>query len=298
MYPPHADPQTNSQGPPRAIPPTFPEKDSSSSSQPVSQPASQPVSQPASQPAPQSVSQPAPRPTSSTEIERVKSGIFGFDELIEGGFERDSNILMVGTSGTGKTILGMQFLYYGATLYNEPGLFISFEEEKEALFLQANRFGWDFEKLEREGKVLFLFFKPHQITKVIEEGGGPLRDALLKIGAKRVVVDSITAYGLLFPDKYKRRDSVLEFLFSLKKWKVTSLLLSEDSPKNTESAEGSIGFISDGIIALYYNHDDEKGVRVHALEVLKMRATKHTSKVCAINFEKNGARVYSDVEVF
>lgn len=229
---------------------------------------------------------------------RVKSGVNGFDELIQGGFERESIVLVVGASGTGKTILSMQFLYNGASLYNEPGVFLSFEEDKNQLYRQANQFGWDFDKLEKENKFRLLTFKPHQITKILEEGGGQIRDALSEVKAKRIVVDSITAYGLLFRDEYKRREKILEFFNMLRKWGVTSLVICEDDPEVVEKEEGGIGFISDAVVSLYYDQDKEKGIRIHSLEILKMRGTKHTNKVCAINFEKDGVTVYPDVEIF
>lgn len=238
------------------------------------------------------------RVNDGNDSSRVKSGINGFDELIQGGFERESIVLVVGASGTGKTILSMQFLYAGASLFNEPGVFLSFEEDRDQLYRQAEQFGWDFAKLEKEDKFRLLTFKPHQITKILEEGGGQIKDALIEIKAKRIVVDSITAYGLLFRDEYKRREKVLEFFNMLRKWGVTSLVICEEDPDIVEKEEGGIGFISDAIVSLYYEHDKEKGIRIHSLEVLKMRGTKHTNKVCAINFEKEGVTVYPDVEIF
>jgi len=229
---------------------------------------------------------------------RVKTGINGFDELIDGGLERDSMVIVVGSAGTGKTLLSMQFLYEGATKYDEPGIFLSFEEGESSLYKHALQFGWDFKKLEDENKFKMLSFKPHQITKILEEGGGQIRDALREIGAKRIVIDSITAYGLLFNDGYKRREKMLEFFNLLRKWGITALVIVEDNPEEIENEEGSIGFISDAVIAMYYQHDEEKGLRIHSLEVIKMRGTKHTNKLCAINFEENGITVYPDVEVF
>lgn len=229
---------------------------------------------------------------------RVRTGINGFDELISGGFERESIVLVVGQAGTGKTIMGLQFLYKGAVDYNEPGVFISFEEDRGSLLRQSLQFGWDFEGLEKQGKFSLLEFKPHQVTKILEEGGGQIRDSLAEISAKRVVIDSITAYGLLFKDEYKRREKILEFFNLLRKWGITAVVICEDSPEDIEREEGSIGYISDAVISLYYAHDREKGIRIHSLEVLKMRGTKHTNKVCAMNFEQEGLYVYPDVEVF
>jgi circadian clock protein KaiC len=229
---------------------------------------------------------------------RVPTGIKGFDDLIEGGFERNSIVLIIGTAGTGKTLLSMQFLYEGVTKFNENSVFISFEEGKDSLYEHALQFGWDFEKLDKEDKFRLLFFKPHQVTKILEEGGGQIRDALSEINAKRVVIDSITAYGLLFRDEYTRREKILEFFNLLSRWGITSLVVAEESPKSIENEEGSIAFISDAVIAMNYNQDSEKDTRVHSLEIIKMRGTKHTNKVCAIGFDDDGLRVYPDVEVF
>lgn len=230
--------------------------------------------------------------------ERVPTGIMGFDELIQGGFERNSTILLVGSAGTGKTIFSMQFLYKGATEFKEPGVMISFSEEKSSLYKHALQFGWDFQDLENKNLFRLLFYRPHQITKILEEGGGQIKDVLTEIGAKRIVIDSITAYSLLFTDEYKRREEVLEFFNLLSKWGITSLVVAEDDPMKVEKKEGSIGFISDAVISMYYQHDEERGIRIHSLEVLKMRGTRHTNKLCAINFEDDGISVYPDVEVF
>jgi len=229
---------------------------------------------------------------------RVKTGINGLDDLIDGGFEKDSMVLVVGSAGTGKTLLSLQFLYEGVTKYDEPGIFLSFEEEESSLYKHAMQFGWDFKKIEDQKKFRMLSFKPHQITKILEEGGGQIRDTLKELKAKRIVIDSITAYGLLFSDEYKRREKMLEFFTLLRKWEVTALVIVEDNPEEIEKEEGSIGFISDAVIAMYYRHDEEKGLRIHSLEVVKMRGTKHTNKLCAINFEEDGITVYPDVEVF
>jgi len=232
------------------------------------------------------------------DYSRVQTGVKGLDELIGGGFERESIVLLVGSTGTGKSIFGMQFLFEGATKFNEPGVLLSFEEEEEAIYRHAMNFGWDFKKLSEDNKFKLLVFKPHQITGILEEGGGQIRDTLIELGAKRLVIDSITAYGLLFRDEYKRREKVLEFFNLMRKWGVTSLVICEDFPKDVEKEEGSVGFLSDAVVSMYYQQDEEKGIRIHSLEVIKMRGSEHTNKLCAVNFEKNGIVVYPEVEVF
>ncbi len=232
------------------------------------------------------------------KLKRVPSGILGFDELIEGGFEKNSTILVAGSAGTGKTTFGLQFLYYGAVKYNEPGILISFEESKESYYKHSAEYGWNFEELEKKGLFRVLEYKPHQVGRLLEQGGGPIKDAIQQMKAKRIVIDSITSYGLLFKDEYQQRESILRFFELIKKWDCTSIIVSEMSPKEAETTKGSVGFLVDAVISLYYEKKEEKDVRVHSLEILKMRGTRHTNKVCALNFEKEGIKIYADIEIF
>ncbi len=240
----------------------------------------------------------AEQPKGSLTINRVPSGVTGLDELVEGGFERGSSVLLTGGAGTGKTTFALQFLYYGAKDHAEPGIYITFEEDKDSLYRHNARFGWDFKALEEKGLFSVLAYKPHQVNKLMQEGGGPIRDAIMAMKAKRLVIDSITAYALLFQDEYQRRQSILDFFDLLRKWGCTAVIISELPPHIAEVKEGSIGFLTDAIIALYYQKREDKDVRVHSMEVLKMRGTKHTNKVCALTFESSGIVIYPDVEVF
>jgi KaiC/GvpD/RAD55 family RecA-like ATPase len=224
-------------------------------------------------------------------IYRTPSGIPGLDEMVEGGFEKGSVLLLVGIPGSGKTTFALQFLHYGATQLGEPGLFITFSENKESIYRHALSFGWDFAKLEKEKKFQLLQFKPHQISGGLEEDGGAISDEIKSLGAKRLVIDSITAYTLLFKDEYQKRESIVSFIDRLHEWKCTSLIISEMPPIVSESQEGSIGFLSDAIIALHYTKPKEYLNRMHSLEVLKMRGTKHSSKLCSLSFESSGLAV-------
>ncbi|MHA2602834.1 MAG: ATPase domain-containing protein, partial [Candidatus Thorarchaeota archaeon SMTZ1-83] len=89
-------------------------------------------------------------------IERVKTGIPGLDELIEGGFPRGDTILIAGRAGTGKSIMANQFLYKGATEYDEPGVLVTLEESPLLIKRNMMRFGMDLDALVKEKKLAIV----------------------------------------------------------------------------------------------------------------------------------------------
>ncbi len=235
----------------------------------------------------------------SRPVRRVPTGIPGFDELIEGGFEERTNTLMAGYAGTGKTTFAMQFLYNGAVNWNEPGVYLSFAESKDSIYRHCANFGWDFYALEQKGLSRHLFYKAHQVNKLLEEGGGTVRDAISEIGAKRLVIDSITAYGLLFRDDYKQREALLLFFEMLVKWGCTSLIIAEQLAGVVDARAGEIGFLTDGIVQFSYSQIENttgQHERRHQLEILKMRGTDHYNGVAEMSFTKQGLTVRKSMQ--
>src|SRR5438445_13896610 len=91
------------------------------------------------------------------EPDRVKTGIKGLDEVLFGGFPRGNIILVAGTAGTGKTTFGVEFVYRGASQFNEPGVIVLFEVAPDKLIRDAALFGWDLRELERNGRLKTVF---------------------------------------------------------------------------------------------------------------------------------------------
>src|SRR5581483_11673049 len=90
--------------------------------------------------------------TMAAERDLVKTGIDGLDDILSGGLLRGSVVLIEGTAGTGKTTLGVEFIYHGATLFDEPGLIVLFEVSPDKLVRDAALLGWDLPALERQGR--------------------------------------------------------------------------------------------------------------------------------------------------
>ncbi len=235
-------------------------------------------------------------PQPSQDIKRVPTGIEGLDDIIEGGFVERSIVLLSGGAGTAKTIMCLQYLYEGIVKYNEGGVFISFNEGKEAIYQHGKLFGWDFKKLEDEGKFGFIKYEPHEVHQILHEGGGTIKDLMDSIEAKRLAIDSLTSYTLMFEDLYKRNESVLELFSLLRKWGLTTLLVSESSTSTFEQVQERDVFLADGVIYSYYIRKELN--RARALEVIKMRDTKHLEKICPFLITPRGVVVFPDAEVF
>ena len=227
---------------------------------------------------------------------RVPSGIPGLDGLIEGGFVKNSSILVRGDTGTAKTIFCLQYLYHGAKVMDEPGVYISFAESREAIYNHGRKLGWDLESLTKENKFEVIRYEPHEVVRIMEEGGGLIRDTVESLGSKRVAIDSLTAYEMFFESSYKSNQSVLSLFELLKKWSVTAVVTSELPVSITKASRDRLGFLTEGIINLY--HIRRRTGRVRALEILKMRDTSHNEDVHQLTIGKGGLRVLRGLKGF
>lgn len=239
----------------------------------------------------------AEKPKKPIVLDRVPTGIPGLDELTSGGFEKGSTILIMGEAGCGKTSLLLQFLYNGAVKYNEPGIFLSFEEHHDSIMRHSLAFGWDLQKLEDENKLAIINYKPHEVKKLAEEGGGLIWDAITEIGAKRFTIDSLSSYTVLFESTYQAREAQLNLFDMVRKWGCTTLFSGEAIRNTTAKTLSGMEYLTDGVILLH--HPRQRNVRFRALEVLKMRGTNHSQKICPFEFMTGeGLRIYPGDDIF
>lgn len=204
--------------------------------------------------------------------ERASTGITGLDDMIEGGFPRNSLILLAGSAGSGKTIASAHFLYHGAKNLNENGIYVSFAERREFFIENMKRFGLDFETLESQGKFKFLDLITTREDTVSSTLGMISRE-VLEIDAKRLVVDSFTAMAQAFRQRIDAR-IILHMLDKLMSKSGCTTLLLVELPAGTKMIGlGFEEFVADGII-LFETVDEREGIRKRAV-VRKMRGTNH-----------------------
>jgi circadian clock protein KaiC len=229
-------------------------------------------------------------------MERVKTGIKGLDEMLGGGFPRHAANLVEGAPGTGKSTLGMQYIYNGITQYNEPGLILSFEEFPQQYYADAAKFGWDFPALEQAGKLKVILSSPEVSQIDLEKVGGMVEVAANEMGVRRILIDSITQFRRLTKDQVELRSMVYRFINGLKREGLTSLFTFESSALLGESLEdnSSIAFIADTVILLRYV-EIESAIQ-KALFVLKMRGSDHAKDIRQFEITSKGLVVRDKFE--
>ena len=225
------------------------------------------------------------------EQKKVSSGIPKFDALIEGGFEKNSANVVVGGSGSGKTILATQFLIEGMK-QGEKCLYVTFEEKKEQFYKNMLEFGWNLEEYEKKKLFTFLEYTPVKVKAMLDEGGGAIETAIIRQGITRIVIDSITSFALLFEKELEKREAALMLFNMISEWHCTSLLTLEEDPLNTkETPSKTIEFESDSIILIYFTQ--QKGERKRYIEILKMRGVKHSKNIYEFEIGSHGVNLLS-----
>jgi len=230
-------------------------------------------------------------------VERVPTGIEGLDKLVQGGIPKGASVLLSGSAGTGKTILALQYLYNGAVKYNEAGVYITFEGSPKTIAWDMESFGWDFKKL--QDKSLLKIYRlnltatsPALAEQQIEAELRIISRMVKELNAKRLVVDSTTAFAARLGGEAAVRNILYNFCDSLKQLECTSLLTTETGSGRTDfSAFGVEEFVSDGIIAMYFTPPNR------SIHVRKMRGTSHSKKVHPFEITEKGITIKDKDEV-
>ena len=210
---------------------------------------------------------------------KAPTGITGFDQITGGGLPRGRTTLLVGGSGTGKTVLALQFLVHGAQDCKEPGIFVAFEESSKRIVANASSFGWKLAELQQK-KLFFMDAQPQ--PDLVQSGdfdlGGmlaALETKVKEIGARRIVFDALDIIMALLPDAAARRREIYRLHEWLLAHQLTSLITLKASGEETSSISqqpfGFMQFMVDCTVIL--NHSVILGVSQRNLRVQKYRGS-------------------------
>jgi len=235
-------------------------------------------------------------------IERVKTGIPGMDDILHGGIPKRNVVLLAGGPGTGKSIFGQQYLFYGLQ-HGEPGVFVALEEHPVQVRINMSQFGWDVRRYEEKG----LFAMVDAFTGGIGEAAkreryvvrdptdvgllvDVLKEAIRDVGALRGVIDSVSTLYLTKPAV--ARNVVMQLKRVLSGLGVTSILVSQVSVTERGFGGPGVEHAADGIIRL--DLDEIGGELKRSLIVWKMRGTSHSMRRHPFIITDKGIVVYAN----
>jgi len=226
--------------------------------------------------------------------EYTSTGITDLDLIIGGGFPKGSLILVAGNPGTGKTIFSAQWVFRGATDQGENGIYVSFAESRESFYRHMRSFGFDFERLEKEGKFRFLDMvtvKEEGITGIMET----ILNEVLTLKAKRLVIDSFSAMAQAFERPIDTR-SVLHTILSkmIRQVGCTTLLVVEIPNGESKIGYGIEEFIAD--VVLHLRRIELDNVTLRDLTILKIRGSEIMYPKVVFTI-KNGFQVFPPLTV-
>jgi circadian clock protein KaiC len=228
------------------------------------------------------------------ELPKSPTGIDGLDEITGGGLPRGRPTLVCGSAGCGKTLLAMEFLVRGATEFDEPGVFMAFEESTEELTQNVRSLGFDLDDLAAKGKLLLDYV--HVERSEIEETGEydleglfiRLGHAIDSIAAKRVVLDTLeTLFGGLTNAGILR--SELRRLFRWLKDKGVTAIITAERGNGTLTRHGLEEYVSDCVVVLDHRVNDQLSTR--RLRILKYRGSVHGTNEYPFLIDETGISV-------
>ena len=225
---------------------------------------------------------------------KTPTGIEGLDEITDGGFPAGRPTLICGGAGCGKTLLSMQFLIRGIVDYDEPGVFMSFEEPSKDLSLNVKSLGFDLEKLKADKKLVVDYVRVER-SEIEEAGEYDLDGLFVRLGyaidtvkAKRVVLDTIESLFSGLDNQGILRAELRRLFHWLKEKGVTAIITGERG-NGTLTRQGLEEYVSDCVILL--DHRVIEQVSTRRLRIIKYRGSTHGTNEYPFLIDKEGISV-------
>ncbi len=230
-------------------------------------------------------------------VELVRTGIEGLDEILNGGIVKHSTTLVSGNPGAGKSVMGLQYIYNGVDLFDQRGLYLTFEENAEDLRQAAESIGFErwAEYVEAGDITIFdkqTLLREHEFDASLEL----LLEELAEEDYERLVLDSLTMFQLFFDDEQEKRTYLLKFIDILADNGLTTLMTNEQGTVFPETDIGLENFLTDGNIYLLQTPTDS-GVNRYVW-VAKMRKQDVDTDIFPMEIDEGGITVFKNASEF
>ncbi|MEX2282078.1 MAG: ATPase domain-containing protein [Gemmatimonadota bacterium] len=229
------------------------------------------------------------------ERDLVKTGISGLDGILSGGIPRGNVILLEGTVGTGKTTLGVEFVYRGASQFDEPGIIVLFEVSPDKVMRDAGYFGWDLPALEKAGRLKIIFTTRQVFRQELQQADSLLLEEAAKMGARRIFVDGVA--GVISGASGQEPREMFHILAEgLQREELTAVLALEASAFSVDQSSSlPEESIADTVIRLRL--EDIQRAAVRSIEIAKSRGHdfqlgRHSFRI----IDGSGLQVYRRVQ--
>jgi circadian clock protein KaiC len=236
-------------------------------------------------------------------MNRIESGIEGFDCLFDGGIPRGSNVLIFGKAGSGKTLLSLELLIKGVSLYNESGVFVSFDQTEDELMLQSSQFGWNLKKYVKAGKIIILSFKMEDVNRDFVNN---IIFAVKKINAKRLIIDNLALLSLsplfgydnkkfsfVYKEKLKLATNPKQLIYNVvsvfKSLPTTNFYLTVPAKEDDLTVDGISEYICDGVLKLGVRSLGKSFLRT--IEAKKMRRSNIRAGINSFKITPTGIKI-------
>ncbi|MBU0762716.1 MAG: AAA family ATPase [Candidatus Altiarchaeota archaeon] len=219
-------------------------------------------------------------------FDRVSTGISELDEMVEGGIKKGSITLLEGAAGCGKSTLAVHFCLSDPKTFGTC-LYISVEEDKKSFFENMQRYGLNLQEHESSGDLIFHQLNSAKLKDFMNKGTLGIEDILVQNKVSRIVLDSISAFTLLYETEAQQRIAVQNLFEKLRVWNLTVFIVAEDSQ---DYRSFGLLYLVDGVLRMSYKKAGRQ--RVRTIEVLKMRGTKHRAGEVVYRIEDNGIVLY------
>jgi len=230
-------------------------------------------------------------------LQRSSTGVEGLDALVGGGLPTGDAVLVSGPSGAGKSVLSAQFIAAGAQS-GEPGVIAVFEEHPKEFLRRADSLGINLTAMEQAGLLKIIYIRPLDLSP--DETLAAIRTAVQEIGAKRVVIDSLTGFELALAPTFRIdfRESLYRLVGALTGTGITVLMTMEITQSSTDLTLSPyvISFLTDNIILLRYV--EIAGQFKKSLVVVKMRNSNHSNDLMLYEITPHGMIVRESLDAY